>query len=351
MRLTTRALNRTLWVRQQLVPAHSAGLTDPVVVTEHLLGLQAQENLAPCLSLAARMPAFDPMVLSDAIATRQVVRILSMRGTVHILSAADALALRPWLQPTLDASARTNAGSRAARDIATPDLAAATAAALAGGPLPLAELGDRLAAAFPEVETSALRAAVRSRMPVVQVPPRGLWRRSGGVVYDLLTTWVGRDATVLDRPELVRRYLRAFGPATAADLTKWSAVTGFGPVVQAMRAELVQHTTDEGRTLWDVPDGVHADPDLELPPLLLGNYDNLWLSHADRRRITTDENRLRWMGPNGGIGAAVFVDGMLEGVWHRDGDDVVVTGFRPFTVVERSGIDAEIGRIRDLLAR
>ncbi len=346
MRLTTRTLNRTLWARQHLVPDHSPD-TDPLTAVEHLLGLQAQEPLPPYLSLAARIRDFDPRTLSAAIAERRAVRLLTLRGTVHVHTPADALALRPWVQPALDRASRSNQLSRPARDVPSAQLLAAVTEALSDGPLPVAELGRRLAARFPGVPEAALRNAARERVAMVQVPPRGLWGGSGGVVYERLTTWLGAGASEPDVPELVRRYLRAFGPATPADMTTWSRVTGLGPAFRALRAELVEHTDDTGRTLLDVPDGVLADPDLDLPVVALGNYDNLWLSHADRTRIASDDARRRWTGANGGNGAAVFVDGMLEGHW-RAGEVVL---YRRLTRRERSGVDDAMDRVRAFLAR
>ena len=46
--------------------------------------------------------------------------------------------------------------------------------------------------------------------------------------YEPLEEWVGAAMREPDVPELVRRYLRAFGPASAADVTAWSGVTGSG---------------------------------------------------------------------------------------------------------------------------
>lgn len=350
MRLSDRVLNRTLWVRQHLVADHrDPAVAAPLAMTAHLLGLQAQDNLPPYLSLAARIDGFDPRSLSGAIDAREVVRILTMRGTVHVLTPADALALRPWLQESLDRGAASIAGTRAARDVPSADLLAAARDALSGGPLGLDALGEQLARAFPAVPADALRAAARARLPLVQVPPRGLWRRSGGVVYELLTTWLDAPETGIDLPALVRRYLRAFGPASPADMTKWSGVTRLGPVFAALADDLVEHTDERGRRLFDLADAPLADADLDLPPLLLGTYDNLWLAHAERRRIATDENRQRWMGPNGGTGAVLFVDGMIEGIWRRDGDDVIVAPMRRFTKAEQRGVDAEIARIRAFL--
>ncbi len=82
-------------------------------MARHLVGLQAQEPLPPYLSLHARLTAFDPYDVTRALEERTLVRLLTMRGTIHLLTPEDALALRPWTQVGDGAGAaqpRTDAG-------------------------------------------------------------------------------------------------------------------------------------------------------------------------------------------------------------------------------------------------
>jgi hypothetical protein len=186
---------------------------------------------------------------------------------------------------------------------------------------------------------------------LVQMPPRGTWKRSGAVAYEPLDDWVGAPLQEPDVPALVRRYLRAFGPATTADVTAWSGVTRLGPVLTGMD-DLARHEDEAGRTLYDVADGVLADEDAPAPVRLLGTYDNLWLAHAGRDRVTTPERRRRWMGRNGGVASVVLVDGMLEGLWRAvDGRVDVVELMRDLTRAERRELDDEVERTNELLAQ
>ena len=350
--LSTRALTRTLWVRQQLVPGHRT-VTDSTEMVAHLLGLQAQDNLPPYLSLAARVDGFTPTELSDRLEDRSLVRLFSMRGTVHVLTADDALRLRAWVQPALDRVSATNQTSRPANHLTTEQLDAAVRPFLGDGARPHTEIGQELAELYPDIPETALRHVTRERLPLLQVPPRGLWKRSGGVVYAYVDSYLGRPFVPADVEELVLRYLAAFGPATAADMTKWSLVTRLGPVFVAMAKDgrLSTHTDAAGRTLYDVPGGVLADEDLELPVVMLGTYDNIFLSHADRDRVAPDDVRKRWMGPNGGIGHTLFVDGLLAGSWRYDGDTFEVEPYAPLTASQRRGVDREKERVAALLAR
>ena len=75
---------------------------------EHLVGLQAQVPRVPHLALWDRLAGYDPAELDALMTSRAVVRTQLMRTTIHTVTAADALALRPLLQPVLD---RTFAGT------------------------------------------------------------------------------------------------------------------------------------------------------------------------------------------------------------------------------------------------
>ncbi|MGA9747200.1 MAG: winged helix DNA-binding domain-containing protein, partial [Nocardioides sp.] len=300
------------------------------------------------LSLAARLDPFEPAELSDALERRQAVRLLTMRGTIHVLTPDDALSLRSWVQPALDQQSRSNQMNRQARHINVAELVERSREVLAPGPLPVKELGERLAETF-DAPAGALAHVARERVPMLQVPPRGLWRRSGGVVYQTLENYLDRAAAEVDLPELVRRYLRAFGPATAADMTTWSRVTRLGPVFAAMADELEVLRTDAGKRLYDVPGAPLVDGTAHAPVRLLGGYDNVWLSHADRARIVPENVRGRWLGSNGGIGNTVFVDGFMAGLWWWREGAVVLDLFRELTRLQRTELADELDRVTALL--
>jgi hypothetical protein len=350
--LSTRALTRTLWLRQQLVPGQRS-VTGVVPMVGHLLGLQAQDNLPPYLSLAARVEGFAPADLSDRLEDRSLVRFFSMRGTVHVLTADDALQLRGWVQPALDRVSASNQTSRPASHLTADQLDAVVRPLLGDDALPHTRIGEALAAAHPDVPEVALRHVSRERLPLLQVPPRGLWKRSGGVVYAYADRYLGRPFVDVDVEDLVLRYLAGYGPATAADMTKWSMVTRLGPLFTTMAKEgrLTTCTDETGRTLYDAPDAPVASEDLALPALLLGKYDNVFLSHADRDRIAPDDARRAWMGVNGGVGNTLFLDGLLAGTWRYDGDRFEVEPVRPLRAADRRGIALEKERIASLLAR
>ncbi|KAA1417754.1 winged helix DNA-binding domain-containing protein [Nocardioides humilatus] len=346
LRLTRLALNRTLLLRQHLL---ARAAMPPEEMVEHLIGLQAQENLPPYLSLAARLTDFDPREVSKQIEARALVRLLTMRGTIHLLTPDDAAVLRTWVTPRIEQEVRVSQAIDTAREIDRPSVEAALEEVLASGPLPQKDIGLQLAERFPYPATQ-LGQLARCAAPLAQLPPRGCWKASGGVVYDYVDRWTGVPMREPDVPALVRRYLRAFGPATAADVTAWSAVTGLAPVLKAMD-DLVRHEDEDGKVLFDLADAPIADDDTPAPVRLLGTYDNVWLSHARRDRVTDPEARKSWMGTNGGVGNTVFVDGWLTGIWRVVDDKVVVDRLqRELTPTERDGLAEEIERVEGLLA-
>ncbi|HCB04550.1 MAG TPA: hypothetical protein DEQ43_09945 [Nocardioides bacterium] len=348
VRLSPRALNRTLLHRQHLLERTEA---TPHALVRHLVGLQAQENLPPYLSLAARLTSFDPHDVTTALEDRTLVRLLVMRGTVHLLVPDDALQLRPFTATVHEREIQVSQAIGEARDVDRAAFSAALSDLLSDGQLPQKAIGAALAEHFPGVAPTKLGQLARSVAPLVQCPPRGTWKGSGGVVYQYADRWLGSPLVEPDVEQIMRRYLAAFGPATAADVTAWSGVTRLGPVLKGM-TDLVQYEDERGRPLYDVAGGELADEDVPAPVRLLGQYDNVWLSHAGRDRVTTPESRSGWMGVNGGITNTLFADGMLIGLWRvTDGRVEVLSTLRPLTRREKSELADETARVEALLAR
>jgi hypothetical protein len=347
--LSARVLNRTLLRRQHLLERTSM---PALAMTEHLVGLQAQDTLPPYLSLWSRLEGFHHAELTTALSDRSAARLLLMRGTIHLVTASDAGAIRPWVQPALDQMARTSQGSKAAADIDRDLLVREARAVLGSGPLTLKALGVALGERFAGYPAAHLANSARERMALVQVPPRGLWKQSGGVVYATGEQWLARPlAGEPDAEEIVRRYLRAFGPAGPADVTAWSRVTGLNAVFARLGDELVRFRDERGKVLYDLEGLPLADPDVAAPVRLLGKYDNVWLSHADRGRVTPPENRRRWMGANGGVGNTVFVDGSLEGLWQVTASGRVEPEmFRSLTATEQEDLEKEVTGMDAFLA-
>lgn len=344
-RLGTRAVNRAALARQLLLDRAELPVLDAVA---HLGGLQAQEPQAPFTGLWSRLRGFDPAILSGLLVDRQVVRTHLMRRTVHLVTAADALAWRS----RHDAMLRQRMLGVYRRELAGIDLDELAAAAVEvmgdGTPRAMGELGRALAERWPGSGPRVLgEAAVAALVPMVQLPPRGVWRTSAGVRNAPLSAWLGRP---VDPPapvgcdpvgeQLVRRYLAAFGPAATADLRAWCGLAGLPAAVAAIRDELVSFRDERGRELLDLPDAPRPDPDTPAPVRFLPAFDNALLGYADRSRIVDDAHR----GLSVAGERAVLVDGRVAATWTAaEARPVIVTPLRPLSRHDRTAV-AEEGR-------
>ncbi|HEX4818035.1 MAG TPA: winged helix DNA-binding domain-containing protein [Nonomuraea sp.] len=306
-----RALNRATLDRQLLLGRAAKGVVE---VVEHLAGLQAQTPHTWYTGLWNRIAGFDPAGASDLLRDRALVRIALQRSTIHLVSARDCLAMRPLLQPVTERMTRTTFGRRLA-GVDLDDLAATARALLEARPMTFAELGRALAERWPANDPHALGQGVRWLVPLVQVPPRGLWGRSGPIAHTSAESFLGFEAPPLTPAELVRRYLAAFGPASVADAQTWSGLTRLGEVVESM--DLVRFRDEAGRTLYDLPDAPRPDADVPAPVRLMYDFDNLLLSHADRSRVITETGAAALRGFMGAnvMPRVILVDGVTAGDW------------------------------------
>ncbi len=311
--LTQRQLNRALLARQMLLERVEMPAADAV---ERLVGMQAQLPGDPYVGLWSRLAGFDPLELSALVESRAAVRTTLMRGTIHLVTAADCLVLLPRMQPML---ARAFSYTPYARDLAGLELNAVLAAGRAlveEHPLLNSELGRRLEGRWRGPEPRSFAMAVQFLVGLVQVTPRGLWGKSGKPALTTVEHWLGKPLGPAMAPEeLVRRYLRAFGPASPADMQNWSRMTRLREVFEGMRGELRTYRDQRGRELFDVPDGVLVDPDTPAPVRFLPVYDNVVLGHDDRSRIVTSDAAAGYMGAAGRNVGTVLIDGHVAGPW------------------------------------
>jgi hypothetical protein len=350
--LGPRALNRALLERQHLLRRVERPVADEV---EHLLGLQAQSPLPPYVGLWSRLEGFDPHELGRMLTEREVVRLTLMRGTVHLVTVRDALFLRPLVQVVVE---RTHNGAFGRRmgGAHPAALAAATRELLDAEALTARELGRLLVERGIGADVEAIGNAARVHVPLVQVPPRGVWGTGGRARYATLEAWTGgdpeREPSV---DELVLRYLAAFGPDTVRDVQAWSGLTKLKEPVERLRPRLVTFRDEHGKELFDLPDAPRPDADTPAPVRFLGEYDNVLLGHADRRRIVPDAAPWAAALEEGHFVSNVLVDGILSAVWRleREGKrraTLIVRPFRRLARAERAEVEAEAQRLLDLLA-
>lgn len=310
-RLSRRDLNRATLARQLLLAREPMDL---VAAAERVGGLQAQEPRPPVLGLWARVAGLAREDVAAALADRRLVRGTLMRGTLHLTGAAQFRVLRPALQPVLTAGLRA-LGARAA-EVDVPAVVAAAAELLAREPLPFDAIRAALGERFPDVDDRALGFTVRMLVPLVMVPTEDRWCFPRNAAFAPADGWL--DAAVPtegDPAAVVRPYLAAFGPASAADVQAWSGLGGMRAVLDGLRDELEVFEDEHGRELFDLPDAPRPGADVPAPPRLLPDFDNLVLAHQDRTRVLPEEHRATVTTKNLRVRATFLVDGAVAGTW------------------------------------
>ena len=228
---------------------------------ERLVGLQAQTPHTAYVGLWDRLDGFQPADLGDRLVDRSVVRLALMRGTIHMVTARDAWSLRPLVQPVLDRVQKGQFGKRLV-GVDADEVVAMGRAFVDEQPRTFKALGDHLLTRWPDRDRFALEQTVRTAVPLVQVPPRGLWGRSGPIAHTSIEAWLGdRPPATMTLDGMVRRYLGAFGPASVMDAQAWCGLTRLSEVFDRLRPELLVLRDDDRRELFDLPDAPRPDPD------------------------------------------------------------------------------------------
>ncbi|MFD6423088.1 winged helix DNA-binding domain-containing protein [Streptomyces sp. NPDC060198] len=334
--LSARALNRATLHRQLLLERSEMSPRDAVA---HLVGLQAQNTRPPYFQLFSRLTEFDPADLSALMESREVVRIVTLRSTIHTHTADDALTIRPLVQPARDRELKLFRRGLAGVDL--DRLKDISRALVEERPRTVKELRTALLSEWPDADPLALTVAARCALPLAQTTPRGLWGRSGQVTLTTLEHWLGHPAPDLLAPDtLVLRYLGAFGPASVKDLQSWAGLTRMREVFDRLRPRLLTFRDENGVELFDLPDAPRPDPDVPAPPRFLPEFDNVLLGHADRTRVVPAEFNGRNGKGNQAYGT-VLVDGFLAAIWRLDrtGDTATAT-VQPLGRLDRADREA-----------
>jgi hypothetical protein len=340
-KISRKALNRATLDRQFLLRRTEKPLEQAL---EHLVGLQAQTTTSWYHGMWTRVADFDPYALSELLSNRSVVRMALMRSTIHLVTAEDALFLRPLTQivgvraykvPGLDFGEVVSTGRGLVED----------------RPMVFSELGKHLAERWPAHDPGKLAHIVRAHLPLVQIPPRGLWGASGIAAHTTVESWLGRS--VHEDPsveQMVLRYLAAFGPATVKDAQTWSGLTRLGEVFARLRPQLVTFEDENGRELFDLPDAPRPAEDTPAPPRFLYEYDNLLLSHQDRTRVAT----LEWLAqerPINGVLPKIFlVNGFTAGVWSVTGGTLTINPYRRLSKKDTAALVREGAELLEFAA-
>ncbi|MGH2537872.1 MAG: winged helix DNA-binding domain-containing protein, partial [Candidatus Promineifilaceae bacterium] len=328
--------------------------------------VQAQVASAAEMALGVRVDGLRPADVQQALwQERSLVKTWAMRGALHLVAAADLpllVAARGAHEIRRPPSYYTYHGLTPADGEA---ILAGVPEVLSATPMTRQELADALAerTGRPGVRHILLGGWGSSLKPSAYQGDLCFGPSQGqNVTFVRPSAWLGAWGPPLEPQaallEVVRRFLCAFGPATAEEFARWWG-TQTGKAKKAFRAlgdELVP-VEIEG---WPA---VALAETLPLPepagggPLvrLLGLFD-AYVMAAQRKcePILAVEHYLRVYRPQGWLSAVILVDGRIAGVWtsaKRAGRVVLqVEPFAPLAPAERRGLAAEAERLSDFLA-
>jgi hypothetical protein len=333
--LTLRELNRAVLERQLLLERRKLGVQKAV---ETLCALQAQWPQSPYIALWTRLSGFRKEQLTRALEQHKVVKSTLFRITLHITSARDY----PWFAAAVLPAARETTPRVTARQL--EELSRRVRAAAMKAPVTHAEV-EAIAA-----DELGQRWRTRTLTPLVHLPPGGTWSHYGRVQLRAMEAVLGVELPAREdgAERLVRRYLRAFGPATQQDLLRFGGLRVGDVRAGLERVELRRFHDERGRVLLDVPDAPIPDGDTPTPVRFLPKWDSSILAYAppERTRILPERFRTTVIAKNGDVAPTVLVDGFVAATWDVGAKrDLNITPLRRLTKAERVDIDAEGERL------
>lgn len=318
-----------------------ARAADASTVADGLVALHSSDPATVYLSAAVRMA--DPSI--DAIASslyveRTLVRHHAMRRTLWVMSPtvarlAHASSTRALAAPQERRLAQVielnNVSSDGARWIAAAKSELIDAVSDLG-PVSTRQLG----AAFPKLAVplhfQGGKVSAHARVllllgfdgEIVRSTPSGSWT-SSQYRWSTATAWIPGGFGDLDArvatAELVDRYLRAYGPATAIDVQWWFGLTKTATLRALNDVDAVEVLVESG-SAWmsssDQVDQTDTQPWVALlpglDPTVMGWKERAW--YLDQTFVPLLFDR------NGNAGPTVWMDGRIVGGWaqHTSGD-------------------------------
>ena len=311
--------------------------------TAALIGLHATDPATPYLSLWARSTGFRTADLDrELYQRRSLVKHLAMRRTLWVVPV-EYLAM---VQPGASDRVAGNERRRLVADAQKAGLAAdgnhwldRACAAVLGyltehGPTSASELRN----ALPELAGSydyapgkrwggetplapRVLTVLSVRGDIVRGPNDGAWTASRPR-WVTVTDWLGGSPDVMPqdkaRAELVRAWLRAFGPGTLADI-KWWFGTTLTAARQALRDVGAVEVDVHGAPGYVLPDDLETEPDAEPWCALLPGLDVTTMGWFDRDWYL-GEHRRQVFDTNGNAGPTAWWNGRVVGGWGQDAD-------------------------------
>ena len=184
--------------------------------------------------------------------------------------------------------------------------------------------------------------------PLVRVPPSGTWEQRRADLYATADAWIGPSTSTpaAGAAHLVRRYLAAFGPASAKDVQSFTglAATTVREAIEGI--PIRRFRTEDGGELLDVPRAPLPDPATPAPVRFLPTWDATLLVHARRTQILPERFRSEIFDVKTPHSVPTFlVHGHVAGTWRFEGGRVTTTAFEPLPRAVRRELAEEAARL------
>lgn len=315
------SLRRTI-ERHHLLHGEAAASVESV--TADVVGLRVRSGAAPYLSLLARIPSFTRDRLDTALYDRHgLVRFRAMRGHVFIVRPSALQVLFCATSPEVLRYSRHNLEVRGVQAPEYERLAARILELTAAEPLSTASLRERLDT---HADVGAIVTLMCDEGLLLRDRPAGSWRDLRMTYAPLASVLpevrLGGMTRLEASVELVRAYVRGFGPVTEKDVVWWTGVGAkrVEPALAELGDEIVRVSV-EGSDLEhlvhaadvDELELVHARPrhSVAFVPAL----DPYTMGYAERDRFVADERRAYVMDRAANVAPAILIDGTIAGVW------------------------------------
>jgi hypothetical protein len=349
--------------------------SSPEEAAAAVVGLHSTDPSSVYLEVFARASPFKVGDLEDALYERRsLVRMLGMRRTLFVVPRDFAAVMDQACAKALWAAQRTRLvrmleeqavvpagrGERWVDRVSNKALAAlaargeATARQLSAD---VPELADKLVVGEGTRWAGTVGVSTRilfllaTRGEIVRARPLGTWI-SGQYRWARTEDWLGAPLEQPDHAaacaELVRRYLRAFGPATMTDVRWWTGWTARLAATSIAAAGAIEVALSAG-TGFVLPDDLDRVEGPAPWVRLLPSLDATVMGWKERAWYL-GEHGVALFDRAGNAGPIVMVDGRVVGGWTQRRDGAVVTELlERAPAATRRLIDAEAERLRDWL--
>jgi hypothetical protein len=324
-RLSPPALGRATLARQGLLDRLEAPLVDAV---EAVGALQAQHWPALPVALWSRVSGFAVEDLHRALERGDLVVGTLLRNTLHLVSAREHPAYAAVVAATgADDWRRTKAEPSAEVNELRAELLSYAEEAPRTGEEIAAFIEEWLATHPKAIDPTEVEHQRKYRWrpflrwsAFVRAPVEGSFGTKAPAALRAAPGRVARPDSDQALDTVIRRHLRAFGPAGAEDVASW--IGWRTPPVRAalerLGPELALFEDDDRRPLYDLPEAPRPDAEVPASPRLLAAFDSVLLAYASgrRARILPDAHRdAVYERANLRIRPTFIVDGLVGGTW------------------------------------